>query len=471
MAEGLTGPGDFILDECRIITHNNVNLDISNTVVGITLFEGIDSVSVSGSITISDTLNITSTGPIVGHEYLYLKIRTPSLSHEGNSTIDFSKNAFIINNISGRQTVSNSQIVVIHFVSLELIRNQRLRVQKSFTSSWSTIVQFMLGTDYLNSKKKVMIEETQGVKKFVAPSLRPLKVIDIAAKQAISRHKQEPTFLFYETLKGLNFRTVASLYNQKPLLSYKESPPGHNATGTKGYDLVEDLQNIISYQIVSSNEMLLNYRAGMLGSKLITHDIINKTYQDTNYNYHDNFYNEPHIVGAGTEKNEEHPYISESHVTRGHRMSDFPSRFFVYPITSSGGIDGQHTTKKNTTPFIAQDPHRWLQRRTSQIVQIENAFQVNVVVHGNTIISAGDIVKVNLPQRMTSIKTSESVDKIYQGPFLVKKIRHDFNFANSPRKHQMSMNLVKDSLEDSLEFTQDNPEPSATDGIVENYDF
>ena len=100
MAEGLTGPGDFILDECRIITHNNVNLDISNTVVGITLFEGIDSVSVSGSITISDTLNITSTGPIVGHEYLYLKIRTPSLSHEGNSTIDFSKNAFIINNIS-----------------------------------------------------------------------------------------------------------------------------------------------------------------------------------------------------------------------------------------------------------------------------------------------------------------------------------------------------------------------------------
>ena len=33
------------------------------------------------------------------------------------------------------------------------------------------------------------------------------------------------------------------------------------------------------------------------------------------------------------------------------------------------------------------------------------------------------------------------------------------------------MNLVKDSLEDSLEFTQDNPEPSATDGIVENYDF
>ena len=30
MAEGLTGPGDFILDECRIITHNNVNLDIED---------------------------------------------------------------------------------------------------------------------------------------------------------------------------------------------------------------------------------------------------------------------------------------------------------------------------------------------------------------------------------------------------------------------------------------------------------
>jgi hypothetical protein len=96
-----------------------------------------------------------------------------------------------------------------------------------------------------------------------------------------------------------------------------------------------------------------------------------------------------------------------------------------------------------------------------------------MTVHGNTIISAGDIVKVNLPPHSSfDIKDSKGVDKFYQGPFLVKTIRHDFMFTNNPPKHQMMMNLVKDSFETELEAPVDNIEPNSHGGAsLEDYDY
>ena len=56
----------------------------------------------------------------------------------------------------------------------------------------------------------------------------------------------------------------------------------------------------------------------------------------------------------------------------------------------------------------------------------------------------------------------------YKGPFLIKRIRHDFNMATTPRKHEMSMNLVKDSLEEEL-GAGGSIEPEAASSVVTNY--
>ena len=469
MAEGLTGPGDFVLDSCSLVTTSGKKIDLTPSVIGITLYEGINSTSISGELVITDPANLSSTGPIRGHEYLYLKIKTPTVEgFNDESVIDFSENAFVVNSISAREPMGNVQIMALHFVSQELVRNQRLRVHQSFASSWSDIVKKIL-TEHIKTKKTIFIEGSSGIKKFVSPNLRPLDLINLAETQAIGKFKLEPTYIFYENLKGFNFRTLADHYNQTPLFEYSEQPAGHNAPGSSGYDLAKDLQNIVNYQIIKSNDTLINYRSGLLGSKLITHDIINKTYQNHYYNYHDNFIYESHITGAGSLNKIEFPVFSEFFVTPGWRTSDFPSRFFVYPTTKRGTTDGQHVTENNTEPYIAQDPHRWLQRRTSQMMQLENALQINMAVHGNTIISAGDIVKVDLPQHSSlDIQGGpRAVDRFYQGPFLVKKIRHDFTFNTNPPKHQMFMNLVKDSFENELDAPIDNTEPESTGAAKE----
>ena len=81
---------------------------------------------------------------------------------------------------------------------------------------------------YLATKKNIVIEPSAGIKKFVSPNIRPLDVVKLAAKQAVSTFKGQSTYLFYETLKGFNFRTLASLYNLPSQLEYTTFIPGTN---------------------------------------------------------------------------------------------------------------------------------------------------------------------------------------------------------------------------------------------------
>ena len=140
------------------------------------------------------------------------------------------------------------------------------------------------------------------------------------------------------------------------------------------------------------------------------------------------------------------------------------------PTSLSGGVDSQHTTENNTNPYMAYDPHKWALRRNSQMIQLENALQVNIVVHGNTLINAGDKVLLNLPWAAVAKPKGVKFDKFYKGPFLIKKIRHDFFVTENP-KHQMNMQLVKDSLEEKLDTT--GPiEPSADNAVaIEEYTY
>ena len=235
----------------------------------------------------------------------------------------FSKNVFLVHSISKRQEISPSGVqgFVLSFVSQELVKNQRLKVTQSLTGTWSNIVKKML-TDkkYLNTKKKIDLEPTTGVKKFIAPNVRPLDIVVLGMKQAVAVYKGEPTYLFYETLKGFNFRTLASLYNNEALMEYTTFVPGTNIIpdGQRGagtIDVFKDLQTVINYEIVSNNDSIASYRTGMYGSKLITHDIISKSYDTKIYNYHDNWINEAHIVSGVTEGKPDHPLVSHLTIT------------------------------------------------------------------------------------------------------------------------------------------------------------
>jgi len=78
--------GEFKLEELKIISSSGNVVDLSKSVLQIDLYESIFKNSISGSILIADTNNMVNNLPIIGQEYITLKVSTPSIENEA---IDF----------------------------------------------------------------------------------------------------------------------------------------------------------------------------------------------------------------------------------------------------------------------------------------------------------------------------------------------------------------------------------------------
>ena len=84
--------GDFNLVTAEIITSAGLKINIKTSNIGhINLFEDIQRNAVSGEILVHDAAAFVSEAPIIGQEYLRLKIQTPSLTNESD-IIDFTEN-------------------------------------------------------------------------------------------------------------------------------------------------------------------------------------------------------------------------------------------------------------------------------------------------------------------------------------------------------------------------------------------
>jgi hypothetical protein len=197
---GLKAVGDFELVKAEMITSSGMVIDLSASILNITIFEDTTMTAVTGDILLQDSFALTSIGPIIGQEYLKLKIQTPTLTHE-EEIIDFTENVFIINSLESRVQVGNNvQVYLLNFTSSELVSNQRTKVSRSLKGSYSDIVKIMLNE--VNCKKKVYIEPTSGIKRIVAPNVRPFDIIKMATREAVSKFFSNPNYLFFETLKG-----------------------------------------------------------------------------------------------------------------------------------------------------------------------------------------------------------------------------------------------------------------------------
>ena len=151
----LRSVGDFNLATAEIITSSGAKINIESNIVQMDLFEDIESNSLAGEILLQDSAGFVSEGPIIGQEYLRLKIQTPSLRDE-EDIIDFTENVFVINSVQARaETGNNVSVYLLVFSSSEILKNQRTRVNGSLTGTYSDIVKQMM--DQVNCQKKIYI--------------------------------------------------------------------------------------------------------------------------------------------------------------------------------------------------------------------------------------------------------------------------------------------------------------------------
>ena len=196
----------------------------------------------------------------------------------------------------------------LFFTSQEVYHNATTRVSRSYSDTCSSIVSKILRDEqYLRSKKKLTVEETIGLKRFVIPNMKPFKAIEMLCKQSNSKnYKSSPTYFFYETTKGFHFRSIDGLCSEDAAFAYQETVPDRLPDGTSK-DPISSMQNIESYQILSPRDTIKNTATGAFCSELIRHDLFNKVVDTTNYDYNAQFNNDTHLdrflmASASTDK-------------------------------------------------------------------------------------------------------------------------------------------------------------------------
>ena len=455
--------GEFLLKELKLHPSSGTVLDITKQVASVDLYEDVFSTAISGEVAFLDVDNLTENGPIVGQEFMTLKITTPSLDEE---EINFTNTSFVIHKLGTKIGANaNTQLIVLKFTTPELIRNKRVRVSKSYTDSIDKIVEsIMRDKRYINTNKDLYIEPTAGVRKVISPNYHPYDFITNLATDALNKKYASSYFLFFENTKGIHFKSLDYIYEQETIGEYVVSDPGKLEDGKKRPSVQDDFQRVIDFQILSSLDMLANIQSGVLGSKIIEYNIYSKSFRTPEYKYFSDF-----EVSKQVESN---PFYNDNVIDEdGHTIGDFPdARIHLHPVNDTGQYDASHT---NPTSQYAYAPNGGgiggggLLFRQAKFAELNNGLNVSMRINGNTTIKCGETINLSVP--ITGRVHSKEFDQYYSGKYLITKLRHSFDIAT--KRHEILCVAAKDAISEGLEQRSQAIEPLGKIGTIDNLTY
>tara|TARA_B100000424_G_C22933470_1_gene496623 strand:+ start:995 stop:2368 length:1374 start_codon:yes stop_codon:yes gene_type:complete len=428
--ETLQYAGEYEILESTLTSSTGATVNISKLITEINLFEDLFSNAISGSIILIDSNNLVSKAPLIGQERVKLKLAIPTVTNaEAAIEITF----FVYKIVMNTEVSKNAQMIELAMVTPELLKNFRIRVSKSYTNTIDNIVQDILQNDntLISTKKNVFIDRTSGIRRMVVPNLRPYDIIKNLATEAVSDTGQ-PYFFFYETLRGLNFVSLETLYREDPIAEYESSDfevmktktpkgKGQSVTG----DLEKDYRRTLSHSMSSFNDMLANTVSGMLGSNIIRYDMYHKTYQKKQFGYFSNFDNNARTDGNPIYNSND---LKDSPDARIHLQPGFTKNF-----------DSFHYNNNTTSySYSGTRIYETLLSRQSKFSELTMGASAMISVHGNFSLNVGKSVNFKMP----GVGDTE-YDEALSGKYIITTLRHTFN--NPQKKSQTIMTLVKDS--------------------------
>jgi len=442
--------GEYLIEVCEIYSTSGIALDVKDLFASVNFYEDIMKNSLTGEITFVDTNNLLTNLPIIGQEKLKLKLVTPNEDDNDarDVAINFTETPLYIYKVDAKTQVNDRTIAYsLSFTTPEAIRGNRIRVNQSFAGepSEDIIKKVLRDEELLNSKKEFYYELTSNNYKFVAPNMRPFEFINAVSRRCLSReYNFAPTFLFYETVKGFFFRTVDSMMDRKnPRFIYREDTPNIMNPNEERPNAVRNLYNIINYSVIGSTDVMMNMRKGMYASTLTMIDLVNKTAENFNYNYFDDFQDDKHVDAFNNYGSQNAPLASEARDDYQNRLSDYDqSAIYMQAVDrdSPGGLfsaryEGQYD-------YTGTDS--WLQRRRGRFTSLDSAIALRVEIPGQTTIQAGDLVGIDM--RNQGILSEEDKDPYYSGRYLVRKLRHEFTRGDGQFKHTCHLEVVRDTI-------------------------
>ena len=432
--------------------------------------ESIESPFMAGSLTISDSKNFINEYPIQGGENITMELK---------STFDDAPVVykFVIAKIGARIIKNKAHVYVLVLCSPEALLNEGIRVQDPLTGNPEQIVAKMLSKTYLASTKKLFSEPSRFETRINPSRDRPFDIIAQLLKRSVSAKtnyqginstnttetaqqvKGSAGFFFWETRRGYNFFSIDALCDTSENGKFifkdkkegdKESRPRLQTEAWGPY--IETVANtqasgdqrfIISDAMFTSEiDLMASLRKGKYSSLIVFFNHSTGQYEEYTYKIKDSYDNMAHLGGQDAIS-----LVPANQV----ELSNFPTRVMSMILDheswyNKGGIANPDDAKATDPNKFADWQKYYMAQGIARAELLKNQ-EAKVNIPGNPLICAGDKIDLKIQSKLADkLRKKQPFDLETSGVYLVKEIRHLFNFLDGTNGTcKTTLGLFRDS--------------------------
>lgn len=403
ITQTITTPGQVIVEKVTLFSNNGFVFDLRPIMTDFTIKESIKDVFVSGSIGITESLNIPRFAPIIGEEYVHMIFYTPSMKK-----INY---IFAVSGLSRRILSNKNSTYAIQLISPGAILSNLKQISKSFDNMpYSQMAQILYTDIFQNDTNAFVFKDSRYKKKYVANYDFPANIITDLAGRTIDP-ENNANYVFYERLDNT--------YNFLPLVD--DSPVKFEyvnfLSGIAGVNNLIEYTRIRDMEIHSSLNVLKNMNTGVFGNEIIEIDTVYKTITQTNETYHGLFDKSTHL--------NDHPLLPNTQV-----IGDARGAITVFPKASYN-----HDRILNN-----EDYKDVMVNRDFQLSSIDS-HTISIEVYGASERHIGDKVKILIQAPQAADIENEKYDPHLSGIYLIAAITHSV----SNNQYVTVLLLIKDS--------------------------
>lgn len=421
MSDTLKSAGEVNIQRLEIVSSTGLNLDVRNLIQAINIYEDLFSPFITGTLVLTDAIDLVNLFPLIGDETLFLTISTPGFTKKGT----FIDNTFKIFKMTDREFTGNRVVsYILHFISSEAVMDVNIKISKSFTDNIGNTVAKIFESYSLHGALvdpgRYNIEPTSNGVSYVSNFWSPIKNLNYLAEHALTL-TNSPTYLFFENRNGLNFISLEGLYQTDSIREFVQddySRDFSNLNQSNIRNIEKDFSKIGEIHIPVAYDYINRSRSGTFASNLTTYNLTTKSYNSIGFDYLDEYDTDTRL--------NKYPLLTKSAMHSSAAAMATMSK-------ASGVLTGGYDITNS----------KYFQRRRS-LLALSEACKITISVLGRTDYTVGQKISLKLSQNKPIEKTdlhSDISDNMFSGFYIISAIRHTIN----REVHLCQFELIKDS--------------------------
>tara|TARA_R110000772_G_scaffold2863_12_gene10505 strand:- start:11823 stop:13103 length:1281 start_codon:yes stop_codon:yes gene_type:complete len=261
------------------ITKNNNTSDITDLVTEVNVFAYIEQPSTTVIISIKDSTNFLNDFPIKGGQEIEIEVEFDNEQRIWN---------LVVASVENTNNSLNATVYNLRCVSHLLFKSHYTTISQSFEGKVSDIAESIFN-QYKNDKESIRIwDESINSSSYVIPGWSPVQTLIWLASKSRAKNTNTRFKFFQDSFLNYNFLPVEIL-NEKYLEDDIQNFYYHIDKTNNIERKMREVQEITSYKINDSNDILGSFANGFISGELFEYNTTSKNSNTINHNYFNDF--------------------------------------------------------------------------------------------------------------------------------------------------------------------------------------